>query len=123
MVHDRTEREAFFDSKLGALIEALGEWYEEETDAIDAGIVGGAPSGTGGSIVSNVPAIDSKRVLDASSVTKELINIEIPPEVIRPGGYDSCEEMVDDLLPKLRRVFSGELKVKERKTKKEMVEA
>ncbi|MEP1930129.1 MAG: hypothetical protein ABJJ37_02485, partial [Roseibium sp.] len=89
--------------------------------AIDVDIINDAPSGTGGSIISKTPAIDSKRVLDASSVTKEIIDIEIPPEIIKPGGYDACNEMLDDLLPKLRDVYSGKLKVKKRHAKKEMV--
>ena len=80
-----------------------------------------APSGTGGSIISKTPAIDSKRVLDASSVTSEILDIEIPPEIIKPGGYDSCDEMLDDLLPKLRDVYSGKRKVKKRKAEKEMI--
>jgi len=123
MATTQAEREILFDSKAKALTAALEDWYEEETEAIDAGIVSGAPTGTGGSIVANVPAIDSKRVLDASSVTKDVLDIEIPPEIIKPGGYDSCEEMLSDMLPKLRDVFSGKLKVKKRKQKKEMAEA
>ncbi|KDA01281.1 hypothetical protein [Hyphomonas oceanitis] len=116
------QKEAAFDEKADELGEALEEWYEEEAQAIDANIVEDAPSGTGGSIISKTPAIDSKRVLDASSVTSEILDIEIPPEIIKPGGYDSCDEMLDDLLPKLRDVYSGKRKVKKRKVEKEMIE-
>ena len=111
------EKEAAFDAKTEALSAALKDWYKEEAEAIDTDIIDDAPSGTGGSIISKTPAIDSKRVLDASSVTIEILDIEIPPEIIKPGGYDSCEEMLDDLLPKLRDVFSGKLKVKKHSIK------
>ena len=55
-------------------------------------------------------------------MTSEILDIEIPPEIIKPGGYDSCDEMLDDLLPKLRDVYSGKRKVKKRKAEKEMIE-
>lgn len=116
------EKEADFDSKTDDLCTALRDWYVEEAEAIDADIVNDAPSGEGGSIISKTPAIDSKRVLDASSVTKEILRIEIPPEIIKPGGYETCDEMLADLLPKLRDVYSGKLKVKDRQARKEMVE-
>ncbi|MAB11754.1 hypothetical protein [Hyphomonas sp.] len=115
------QKEAAFDERADELSTALKDWYEEEAHAIDADIVSDAPSGTGGSIISKTPAIDSKRVLDASSVTSEILDIEIPPEIIKPGGYDSCDEMLDDLLPKLRDVYSGKRKVKKRKAEKEMI--
>ncbi|MAN44601.1 MAG: hypothetical protein GYB49_05815 [Alphaproteobacteria bacterium] len=115
------QKEAAFDERADELSAALKDWYEEEARAIDADIVSGAPSGTGGSIISKTPAIDSKRVLDASSVTSEILDVEIPPEIIKPGGYDSCDEMLDDLLPKLRDVYSGKRKVKKRKAEKEMI--
>ena len=60
------------------------------------------------------PAIDSKRIVDAGRVTRVVLEIELPPEIIKRGGYASCDEMISDLLPKLERVYTGELKVKKR---------
>lgn len=109
-----------FDACLPSLQAALEDWYEDEVEAIDAGIVGGAEAGSGGSMMTVGPAIDSKRVLDASAVTKRVIGIDIPPEIIRPGGYRSKEHMLDHLIPKLRKVYTGEIKVKRRKQAKKM---
>lgn len=64
------------------------------------------------------PAIDSKRVVDATVITKKVLDIELPPEIIKPGGYASCDEMMADLLPKLERVFTGDIKVKKAKPSK-----
>ncbi len=109
------ERKAEFAAKLPSLIKGLEEWFEEETASIDGSVVDAAPSGSGGSIISARPAIDSKRVVDATLVTEEILGIELPPEIIKAGGYESCEAMLDHIVPRLERVFTGELKVKKRK--------
>ena len=109
-----------FATKVPALIAALQEWFNEETAAIDGSVEADAPSGPGGSIMGMRPAIDSKRVVDATVVTKKLLEIELPPQIIKAGGYASCEEMVADLVPKLEKVFIGEIKVKKRKPANEL---
>lgn len=111
----REERKAEFAHKQVELVAQLEAWFEEETASIDGSVEAAAPAGSGGSIVSARPAIDSKRVVDATVVTKRVLDLELPPELIKPGGYASCEEMVADLVPKLERVFVGDLKVKKRK--------
>lgn len=105
---------AVFTAKVPALIAALEAWFEEEVEAIDTGVEAGAPSGAGGSIMGMRPAIDSKRVLDATAVTKKVLEINLPPEIIKPGGYDSCADMISDIVPKLEKVFIGDIKVKKR---------
>lgn len=101
-----------FDKKLPDLLQRLSEWFDNETTSIDEVIANSAPTGTGGSVVSARPAIDSKRVVDATVITEEILGIELPPEIIKPGGYDSFQEMADDLIPKLKQVFTKEIKVK-----------
>lgn len=112
--------ETQFDAQEPLLRAALEDWYDDEGEAIDADIVGGAQSGAGGSMMTVGPAIDSKRVLDASAVTQQIIGIDIAPEIIRPGGYDSKEQMLEHLIPELRKVYTGEIKVKKRKQPKPM---
>lgn len=104
-----------FASKSKTLVAELERWFAEESESIDGSIEAGAPAGAGGSILGMRPAIDSKRVLDATVITKKLLEIELPPEIIKPGGYHSCAEMIADIVPKLERVFVGDLKVKKRK--------
>ena len=119
MEADVAERKKQFAARLPALIKGLKDWFEEETAAIDGSVVSAAPSGSGGSIISARPAIDSKRVVDATLITEEVLGIELPPEIIKAGGYESCEAMLDHIVPRLERVFTGELKVKKRKRVKE----
>lgn len=101
-----------FDAKVPALLKRLQEWFDSEAASIDDVIANSAPSGTGGSVVSARPAIDSKRVVDATVITEEVLGIELPPEIIKPGGYNNLQEMTDHLMPLLRRVFTKDLKVK-----------
>jgi hypothetical protein len=108
-----------FAAKQSDLKKELKDWYEEETAAIDGSILGDAPAGSGGSIISVGPAIDSKRVVDATLITEKVLGIELPPEIIKPGGYDSYDEMIEHIVPRLEKVFTGELKVKKRKHTKE----
>ncbi|MCW3474688.1 hypothetical protein [Limobrevibacterium gyesilva] len=115
----KDQLEEIFNAKTPLLISALEAWFEEETASIDGTVPAGAPSGSGGSIIAMRPAIDSKRVIDATSVTKEVLGIELPPEIIKAGGYASCDEMIADIVPKLQKVFAGEIKVKKRKTIRE----
>lgn len=113
------DRKKIFSEKLPALIEGLQKWFEEESEAIDGTIASAAPSGAGGSIISARPAIDSKRIVDATLITEEVLGIELPPEIIKPGGYESCEAMIEHLVPRLEKVFIGEWKVKKRQRSKE----
>ena len=119
MKADVEEPRKQFASKLPALSKSLKDWYDEETAAIDGSIVSAAPSGSGGSIISARPAIDSKRVVDATLITEEVLGIELPPEIIKAGGYESYEAMLDHIVPLLEKVFTGELTVKKRKRVKE----
>lgn len=111
------ELETEFDRRLPQLTKGLSDWFVEETKPIDDGILTAIPSGTGGSILDVKPAIDSKRVLDATIVTEEVLGIKLPPAIIRPGGYGDLEAMLNDIVPQLRRLFIGEPIVKRAKGK------
>lgn len=116
----KEELKAIFAAKVPTLVAELEAWFEEEVQAIDASVEAGAPSGSGGSILGMRPAIDSKRVLDATAVTKKVLEINLPPEIIKPGGYESCAELIADIVPKLEGVLIGDIKVKKRKPEKDL---
>jgi hypothetical protein len=116
----KDELQTAFAAKAPKLIAELEAWFEVETASIDGTVSSGAPSGSGGSIIAMRPAIDSKRVVDATVITKQVLGIELPPEIIKPGGYNSCAEMVADIVPKLQKVFTGEIKVKTPKPVKQL---
>ncbi|WP_156396229.1 MULTISPECIES: hypothetical protein [unclassified Caulobacter] len=115
MTATRDELKKEFAGKAATLKSELEAWFEDEVEAIDSAVAEEAPSGTGGSIIGMQPAIDSKRVLDATAITKKVLGIDLPPEIIKAGGYASCAEMIADIVPKLEKVFTGELKVRKPK--------
>jgi hypothetical protein len=108
-----------FDEKVPELVSELEAWFKQETAPIDGADGSDVPSGDGGSIIGTGPAIDSKRVIDARAVTKKVLDVDLPPSIIKPGGYSSCKEMIDDIVPKLKKVFTGEIKVKKPKPVKQ----
>jgi len=57
----KDDLEKIFAAKTSELIAELEAWFEEETASIDGTVAASAPSGTGGSIIAMLPAIDSKR--------------------------------------------------------------
>lgn len=116
----KDELKQVFATKVATLKSELEAWFEKETESIDGSVASGAPAGAGGSIIGMRPAIDSKRVVDATVVTKQVLGIELPPQIIKAGGYGSCDEMIADIVPKLEKVFIGDIKVRKRKPAKEM---
>ncbi|MCI4365071.1 MAG: hypothetical protein L3K10_03290 [Thermoplasmata archaeon] len=62
------------------------------------------PDSTGATatdVWNSMPAIDSKAVAETSPIFEKHLRIPLNPTLIRSGGYDSPEEAVDDLVPKM----------------------
>lgn len=57
-----------------------------------------------------VPEIDSLAVVTALITIEKHVKFEVPPRIIKPGGYRSFDEMKDDLLPKVRDLVNKKLK-------------
>lgn len=96
---------ADFDSQRDALADRLRDWAEEELASFDdavAGNTGAAKGADDPSIWDDMPAIDSKRAIGALVEIEELIGCKLPVTLVRHGGYESVEDMIADLLPKVR---------------------
>ena len=109
------EKKKEFAAKIPVLTKVIKDWYDEEAASIDGTVAGGAPAGAGGSLIGTTPVIGSKRVTDLLVIAKKILDVRLPTEIIKPGGYDSFDQMVDDLLPKMEKIFIAGPKV--RKTK------
>lgn len=53
-----------------------------------------------------LPVMDSLEIVNSILRIEEIIDIEIPPNVIQRGGYDSCDEMTRHLMPQLRELYA-----------------
>jgi len=85
-----------FDAIEPELREALRKWWEEEAQNFDAAVSETA------SVWDGMPEIDSKAVVKASPIIREFVGGDLDPKLIRKGGYSSFDDLVKDLLPKLR---------------------
>ena len=117
-MNTKADLEIIFESRLPHLVASLRDWAE--TDAMlsfDEAV--GVSNGDSTMTVWDIgPAIDSKTVIDSGLIIEEILNIELPPEIIKPGGYESPDEMLEDIIPKLRQVFIGDMKVRSNSTQK-----
>lgn len=106
-----------FENEKAALKEALRQWAEEQVDLHEDPNLTGVPKGSGGSILGLGNPISSKRVLEASAITEEIIGIPIPPVIITKGGYETADIFVDQIIAGLEKVVTGKIKVRRPKTK------
>lgn len=58
-------------------------------------------------IMSNVPVIDSKIAITVSTVLEDILGHDIPPSLIKKGGYNSIDEFITDIMAKLRLCCSS----------------
>jgi hypothetical protein len=83
------------------LIDELRAWWDSQVgDAQDPFATPHPPHA--GTIFEIVVAVDSLCVVSALAKITKHIKIPVPPGIIKPGGYCSFEEMMSDLLPKIR---------------------
>ncbi|MGI9363276.1 MAG: hypothetical protein ACR2O7_17245 [Parasphingorhabdus sp.] len=93
-------------------------WAMDQVDMHDDPVITGIPSGTGGSIMDLGNPIPSKRVLEASAITEDVVGFRIPPAIIDKGGYESAEQFVDKIMSGLKKIVDEEIKIKAPKIKK-----
>jgi len=64
------------------------------------------------------PLLDSKRVVSTVILIEELFDFPLPPDkVIRKGGYNSVEESTNDIVNRLRGLWTAN----ESKTQKRLI--
>jgi hypothetical protein len=62
------------------------------------------------------PLLDSKRVVGTVFVLEDLFPFKIPPDkVVRKGGYNSVDEATEDMVGRIKRVWTERSKPKVRK--------
>ncbi|WP_152643303.1 hypothetical protein [Anaeromyxobacter sp. PSR-1] len=96
-----------FDAKIPGLNGALSDWYDEACKTFDDSVDEVLGKGKGNSaapltIWDEMPAIDSKDAVGALLVIEEETGLQLPADLVRPGGYSSVEDLAADLLSKAR---------------------
>jgi hypothetical protein len=95
-------RQAQFPQK--TIEAALIKWWAEE--ALERSDDPFAPvPNTSGTIYELLPSLDSLTIVRSFLVIEKILEINVPVSLVKPGGYHSREEMLTDLMPKLRRYW------------------
>lgn len=82
-----------------ALVKELKEWWDEQVSDDDPFAESKPPAGT---IFDVLPAIDSLGMVSGLVAVEKHVPFKVPVRVIRRGGYNSFDDLVSDLMPKLR---------------------
>lgn len=86
------------------LIADLRKWWNEQV-ADEEDPFADPHQPRSGTIFEVIPSVDSLGVVAALITIEKHLNFEIPPQIIKPGGYRNFEEMIADLLPKVRTLL------------------
>jgi hypothetical protein len=82
-----------------ALLADLKTWWDEQAGKDDPFA---SPAPAPGTIMDVLPNIDSLATVAALVVIENHLPCEVPPSVIRPGGYHGFDDLTQDMLPKLQ---------------------
>lgn len=93
------------------LLKDLREWWNDEIAASDDPFA--LPKPPSGTIYEVQPAADSLAVVRRLAIIDTHVGFEISPTVVRRGGYRSFDDMIQDLLPKVRTLYLKRQKSKE----------
>ena len=81
---------------------AIRNWWDNESSDWDQLVTGESPSPVGGAdLWDTMPQLDSKAVARSSHIFEAELGIKLDVKLIKKGGYDDIESMIDHLVPKM----------------------
>jgi hypothetical protein len=90
-----------------ALLADLKTWWDEQVGKDDPFA---PPKPAPGTIMDVLPEVDSLATVTALIVIEKHLPCEVPPSVIRPGGYHGFDDMTQDMLPKLQTLIDKHMR-------------
>jgi hypothetical protein len=89
----------------GAIRADLQSWWDSQVDSQDDPFA--VPKPAAGTIFDVIPVVDSLNVVTALVAIEKHVGFKIHPRVIQRGGYNSFDEMANDLIPKVGILFKN----------------
>lgn len=86
--------------KVRELEQELRDWWESRSDGWGTDNENSSQDG-GSNLWDHMPEIDSKEVARAAPLCEETLDVDFDASLIREGGYDSIDDLINDLIPKL----------------------
>jgi hypothetical protein len=84
-----------------ALVRDLRVWWDDQVGGGEDDPFADAKPPTG-TIFDVIPVIDSLGVVTGLVTVEKHVGFKVTPRIIRRGGYSGFDDLVDDLLPKVR---------------------
>jgi hypothetical protein len=92
------------------LVNDLRTWWDEEVAGADDPFAEHPPTtGTdpsSGTIYDVQPAVDSLGVVRRLALIDKQVGFRVPSDIVRRGGYHSFDDMIADLIPKVRDLYT-----------------
>jgi hypothetical protein len=85
-----------------ALVGDLRVWWDDQVGGGEEDDPFAAPKPPTGTIFDAIPVIDSLGAVTGLITVEKHIGFKVPTRIIRRGGYISFDDLIDDLLPKVR---------------------
>jgi hypothetical protein len=64
-----------------------------------------APKKRPNTLFDMLPALDSLEIVRSILTVEQIIDMEVPSNLIKRGGYRSGDEMIKHLMPKLKKIY------------------
>ena len=93
-------------AKVAALEKALRDWWKEEQEKWVEVVADASPLGDDSDLWDDMPVVESKQVARTSKLFEEHLGTKLDVKLIRPGGYESIDDVISDLVPKMAAVAS-----------------
>lgn len=91
--------------KASELEAALRAWWEEEQSSWEVAVDEGLDPEE--ELWDDMPDLDSKMVARTSGLFEEHLGVPLQVELIRPGGYETIDDMIDHLVPAMVEVAAN----------------
>ena len=102
--HGETDKQA-------QLIHALRQWWSQETADWDLQVEASGNDfirdANHSDLWDSLPELDSKTVARTSPIFKEHLGRPLDVKLIRPGGYESLDDMINDLVPAMMKASNA----------------
>jgi hypothetical protein len=92
---------SFPESKIRTAL--LDFWNEKTAEMEDDPFAREKPAK--GTLYELVPELDSLTVVNSFLLVEKILEFNLPAKIVKAGGYTSPKQMLDDLLPKIRKEY------------------
>ena len=84
-----------------ALEKAIRDWWEKEQAKWVDVVEEGADPGEDSDLWDDMPVVESKQIARTSKLFEEHLGLKLDVKLIRAGGYESIEDAIADLVPRM----------------------